>query len=428
MRVVFLSQYFDRVLPPEQNSVGIVTYEIARHLAADAEVTVLTVGGRTGNRRTVVDGMAVEQLACAPPRAWNMASDAWTRLRPRALPLYAQSFYAFDYLLHALRRIRQLAPDVIHVQNFPQHIPLIRRAAPRAAIVLHMHCDWLTQLGDKAMARAVKECDLIVGVSEYVMRSARDRFRASGRRFAVLPNGAPVDATLPAGHGPRQPKVLFVGRLSPEKGLHTLLAAWPKVVAQHPHARLELIGSEGALPQPLLIDLSDEPDVLDLARFYGKGESYGAQLRTMIPDTLAHTVSFRGAVPYADVKLAMSEAAMLVNPSFSESFGMSLIEAMGVETPVIATDVGGMTEIIKATGGGELVPRNAPDALADAIIRRLADPEGGAQMARQARQKVIDSYAWSRVASLARDYHREALQARQRRSVDAVASGFLKNV
>ncbi|MFA5898202.1 MAG: glycosyltransferase family 4 protein [Hyphomicrobium sp.] len=428
MRIVFLSQYFDRVLPPEQNSVGIVSFEIARRLAADAEVTILTVGGRRGSRRTVVDGMTVEQLACAPPRAWSLAADAWSRVRPRARPLYAHSVYAFDYLLHALHRIRRLAPDVIHVQNFPQHVPLIRRAAPQAAIVLHMHCSWLQELDEKAMARAVNDSDMIVGCSEHVVHGAREKFRALGRRFAVLPNGAPVDVTPPQIREPRQPKVLFVGRLSPEKGVHTLLEAWPKVVAAYPQARLELIGSEGALPQNMLIDLSDEPDVRDLARFYAADASYGAHLRAMIPAALAHTVSFRGAVPYAQVKRAMSEAAVLVNPSFSESFGMSLIEAMGAETPVVATDVGGMPDIIKTTGGGELVPRNDPDALADAMLRRLADPEGGAQMARRARQAVVENYAWSRIASLARGYHMDAVEARRRRSEGGLENRLLKNV
>ena len=412
MRIVFLSQYFDRVLPPEQNSVGIVTYEIARRLAADAQVTVLAANGRRRTRRTSVSGMVVEELACAPPRTWNFAAKVWPIVRPRADPIFGQPFYAFDYLLQALRRIRRFQPDVVHVQNFPQHVPYVRRAAPKSAIVLHMHCEWLNQLDERTIASAINGSDLVLGCSDHVIELARAKFKTG--QFAVLPNGVPVEATRTTPK-PRQSRVLYVGRISPEKGLHTLLAAWPTVVANCPDARLELIGAEASLPRALLIDISEEREVLELARFYGPGASYGETLRAMIPREIGHTVSFRGAVPYKAVKLAVADAAVLLNPSLSESFGMSLIEALAEETPFIATSVGGMKEIALATGGGDLVRPDAPKDLADAIIRRLKNPEEGAEIGRRGRERAIDLYAWPRIASLTRSYHLEAITAHQRR-------------
>ena len=421
MRVVFLSQYFDRVPPPEQNSVGIVTYEIARRLAADAQVTVLAAHGSRRTRCRNFSGMMVEELAGAPPRAWNAAAKVWSRVRPRTDPIFAQPFYAFDYLVQALRRIRQLQPDVVHVQNFPQHVPYVRRASPRSAIVLHMHCEWLNQLDERMIASAIEASDLVLGCSEHVIELARAKFNTG--RFAVLPNGVPVEAIRTASR-PRQSKALFVGRISPEKGLHTLLAAWPTVVASCPDARLELIGAEASLPRSLLIDISEEREVLELGRFYRPGASYGETLRAMIPGNIVHTVSFRGAVSYEAVKLAMAEAAVLLNPSLSELFGMSFIEALAEETPFIATSVGGMKEIAQATGGGELVRPDAPNDLAAAIIRRLKNPEEGAEIGRRARERAIELYAWPRIAALTRSYHLEAITAHQRRMarVDAAAS------
>ena len=92
---------------------------------------------------------------------------------------------------------------------------------------------------------------------------------------------------------------------------------------------------------------------------------------------------------------------------------MSLIEAIAQETPFIATSVGGMKEIAQATGGGELVRPSAPKELADAIIRRLKNPEEGAEIGRRARQRAIDLYAWPRIASLTHSYYLEALTARR---------------
>ncbi|CAH2394627.1 hypothetical protein MES4922_110071 [Mesorhizobium ventifaucium] len=97
-------------------------------------------------------------------------------------------------------------------------------------------------------------------------------------------------------------KVLFVGRVSPEEGVHTLLEARPEVVAAHPEARLEIVGPSAALPLDLLIDLSRDPEVLGLSRFYPGGSafrgSYEIALREMIPPRLAHTVTFTGMEPY----------------------------------------------------------------------------------------------------------------------------------
>ena len=81
--------------------------------------------------------------------------------------------------------------------------------------------------------------------------------------------------------------------------------------------------AEASLPRALLIDISEEREVLELAGFYEPGASYGETLRAMIPRNIVHTVSFRGAVPYEAVKLAMAEAAVLINPSLSELFGMT---------------------------------------------------------------------------------------------------------
>lgn len=432
MRIVFLSQYFDEVLPPEQNSIGIVTYEIARRLAADADVTVLSRAARGEPRRSIVGGAVFERLACAPPRVWTHASRVCQRLLPASRPLYVQGIYALDYILLAMRRIRQLAPDVIHVQNLPQHLPMIRRAAPDAAIVLHMHCDWLAQFDRRAMARAVAAADMVVGCSQHVVQTALGRHAGAGVSFAVLPNGVDVSEPQPTQHRDPQ-RVVFVGRVSAEKGLHTLLDAWPSVVKLHPGARLEIIGPAAETPRQLLIDLSDDRQVLDLARFYPGGAafkgSYAAALRAMIPDAVAHTVTFTGHLPHARVQQRIAGAGLLVNPSLSESFGMSLIEALRVGTPAVATRVGGMPEIIETAGAGALVPMNDPVALAAAISDVLATPAASAEAARAAAERVSERYSWPHIADLTRRLHLEALAARAARQGEwREPRPFLKNV
>ena len=436
MKVVFISQAFDQVLPPEQNSVGIWTYEVARRLAAHEETTVIARRVRGKPARAEVDGAHIELISCAPPGAWARASRAWRLLAPGCRPLYAQSFYAFEYLMQVLRHVRRIQPDIIHLQNFPLHVPAIRFGCPKAAIVLHMHCDWLAQLDRRAMARGVAAADLVVGCSEHVVAAARSRFASAGVPFAVLANGVPVER-IPANPPKRDGRtIVFAGRLSPEKGLHTLMEAWPKVIAARPDVRLEIVGPEAETPREFLVDLSSEKEVRELARFYLGGSafkgSYANALRAMIPSELAHTVTFTDQLAQDLVLERIARAALLVNPSLSESFGMSVIEAIATGTPVVATRTGGMPEIIKATGAGTIVEKNDPAALAEAILRVLADPEGNAEIARYGAKRAAELFSWSRITAFTRDLHCEALSARRSRSAPpskrADRIGFLKNV
>jgi glycosyltransferase involved in cell wall biosynthesis len=414
MKVVILSQPFDTVTPPTQNSVGIWTYEVARRLASDCQTTVLARRLRGMPAHLEIERVRFELLKCAPARSWDIASRFWRHVRPRS-PLVAQSVYALDYLAQALRAIRRISPDIIHVQNFPQYVPAIRRAAPKAAIMLHMHCDWLAELDRGAMKRALAATDLVVGCSGHVVAGARNRFADLDTVFAVLPNGAPEShnvstvARIPG-------RVLFVGRVSPEKGLHTLMKAWQIVSAELPAARLEIVGPSATLPREFLIDLSSDNDVRDLARFYEGGRecvgSYEAALRAMISAEIASTVSFLGTLPYRLLTERYAQASLVVNPSLSESFGMSLIEALSAGTPVLATRVGGMTEIVEGVGGGVLVEKNDPQALAAQMVDLLADPARAARMGFQAAARIADRYGWEKIAESTLTQYAAALALR----------------
>lgn len=415
MKVAFVCQHLDTVLPPHQNSIGIWTYEVARLLSA-TDTTILARRWPGQPSSTVIDDIGVELLDCLPASFWGRASRIWGLVSPRS-PLFSYRFFAIDFLLQAVRRLRRLSPDIVHIQNFPQYAPIIRKAAPKAAIVLHMHCDWLAQLDRDAMSLAVESSDMVVGCSEHVVAAARKRFPEADTIFAVLPNGAPV-AQLAAMNGPRSDRlVLFVGRVSPEKGVHTLLEAWPKVSELFPDAKLDIVGPAAETPREFLVDLSDDNDVRDLSRFYRGGRcfsgSYHAALQGMIPKHLQRTITFVGAESYDQVMKRYSGASVLVNPSLSEAFGMSLVEAQAAGTPVIATRAGGMPEIIEATGGGVVVDKNDPAALADAVIRFLSDRSLSDVVGQRGAQRVSSLYSWTAIADRTKDLHEQALGHRR---------------
>ncbi len=265
MKIAFVCQHFDTVLPPHQNSVGIWTHEVAR-LLRTTETTVLARRWPGDPPTRLVDDVRVDLIRCLPVSFWGRLSRVWDYLRPGD-PLFAYKLYSFEFVMQVGRRLRQLSPDIVHIQNFPHYAPLIRRLLPNAAIVLHMHCDWLAQLDHDSMSRAIDSCDMIVGCSGHVVAAAHKRFPDARALFAVLPNGTRVTASGTTGSPRSNRLALFVGRVSPEKGVHTLLEAWPKVCTQFPDAKLEIVGPASETPREFLVDLSDDNDVRELSRF-----------------------------------------------------------------------------------------------------------------------------------------------------------------
>ena len=185
--------------------------------------------------------------------------------------------------------------------------------------------------------------------------------------------------------------------MSPEKGLHDLIDAFAIVAERHPSARLEIVGPQGAIPREYIVDVTDDDLVAGLARFYDE-EEYGDHLRRRIPADLRDRVVFMGALSHEAVVERVAAASVLVNPSYSESFGMSLVEAMASEVPVVATRVGGMVEIVEDGVTGYLVERGDVARLAVSIDVILNDRSLQASMGRAGRARVAQRFAWEPVS------------------------------
>ncbi len=187
----------------------------------------------------------------------------------------------------------------------------------------------------------------------------------------IITPGVDTDVFVPAGR-PRGSTILYVGRLdrtSAWKGVDVLLEAVAAVAAEYPNARLRIVGSGDAID-----------DHREQARVLG----------------IAQRVEFTGQLAAGDLVRAYQEARMLVLPSRteSESFGMTLVEAMACGRPVVGSAVGGIPSVIEDGRTGLLVPPGDPQALAAACRRLLADDELCAALGAQGRRRAEATYAW----------------------------------
>lgn len=192
--------------------------------------------------------------------------------------------------------------------------------------------------------------------------------RLDGLQARVV--GCPVELDPPAADVPWPrydgdgPIVGFVGRIEPRKGVVDLLAAAPLIRRVLPGARIVVIGDDA----------------------YGVDATYLAGVRASTE--VEH-------VPWvANAPGVMRHLDVLVAPSHQEPFGTVLGEAMAVGTPVVATRVGGLAEVVDDGVTGLLVPPSDPAALADAIVRVLAARAEMGAAARTAAQRFgADAYA-----------------------------------
>ena len=402
MRIGFVNQPFDKVRPPVQNSLGIWTYEVGRRMAASHEVLVYSAGGRYRWKELREDGLRYRRV----PMAWDRRLMRRLGRRPcngdPRRPQFASDLCHAGFARAVAKDLRRQRCDVAHVVNYSQFVPVIRRFNRKIKIALHMQCDWLSQLDAAMIEQRLEDVDLVFGCSEHVVNLVRDRFPRFADRCHAIRNGVDVKplerAESTASNGSHEPRLMFLGRVSPEKGVHVMLDAFRVVHQRYPTARLDVVGPDGSVPYEYVVALSDDPLVKSLAQFYET--DYRHTLDELLPKEVANRVSFTGNIPYSDVADRYRRADVFLFPSvWDEPFGMPNVEAMACGVPVVATRGGGIPEIIEHGRSGLLVARGSVTELAEAILALLDDESLRRSIGEAGWRRAKELFTWDGIAN-----------------------------
>jgi glycosyltransferase involved in cell wall biosynthesis len=403
VKVAFVNQPWNRVeIPVRSGSIAIWTYEVARRLTPVFEPVVYA--------RSAGDDKPEERREGVEYRRVSIAGDVLAQRIARRLPLgllrrplrFDQSAYFRRYASRIAKDARRENCDVIHIHNYSQFAPVCRRHNPRSRIVLHMHCEWLTQIDRRLVAERMRSVDRVVGCSEYLTGTIRRAFPDLADRCRTVRNGVNIQhfSPAPAAGGAAQKEdrtVLFVGRMSPEKGVHVLLDAFRGVVEAMPNTRLELVGPLGAAPAEFIVGATDDPMVRALGPLFGG--DYLTSLKKMITSDLSAKVSFVGPLPYLDLLNRYRASDVFVFPSvWNEPFGLPVVEAMACGKAVVATKSGGITEVVRDGDTGLLVDRGDAKALSEALLGLLRDERLSSKMGESGARRAREMFAWERVA------------------------------
>lgn len=413
MRVAFLSQPRDVVVGrgAEKGSVAIVLMELARRLAARAEITVVSPGahGLAGEDR-FPDGLRILRTKRSF-RKLHGALELARGVSGLGQPHFASPFYFKEYGWAAARLLASGRPDLVHIMSYPQFARPIRAALPDARLVLHLHDSAMLHL-DRAMALCrLDACAAILTCSDWLRTRLGGRFPELEGRIHTVANGIDADVFKPA---PRvgakgRLRILYVGRVSPEKGIDVLIDAFGQVATQRPEVTLDIVGPVGLLPHSFVRLVAGDPAMHKALPYYGRGlldrlekqvlsarQSYRRALEARIPPALVGRVAFVGPVPHDEVAALYLDADVVVVPSLiAEPFGLPAAEAMASGVPVIASGSGALPDIVRDEETGLLVPPGNAPALANALARLAQDPALRDRMGNAGRERAAATLGWT---------------------------------
>jgi glycosyltransferase involved in cell wall biosynthesis len=336
---------------------------LSAHLAAGGSGAVAVARGTYPDRYP--EGEVVQyDMAPAPTRS-QQAGDVlqgWYSLRRR---------HAAGWYRNALSAAVSAGPDVVVLHNATA---VYSELPGRPAAVLYCHNDLFRTYGRREAQAVAASFDRIVCVSDFLAERVRKAVPAMADRVHRVHNGVDAEQWKTGERAQRERlRLLFVGRVIPEKGAHLLLDALARTPDLDVTARI--VGSQGF----------DRAAPLS---------SYERSLRRRAA-ALRQEVTFSGFVDRPALVAEMHQADLLVVPSdWDEPFCLTVLEGMAAELPVVAAAAGGLPEA--AGGAAVLVPRGEVGSLADALVHVVTDDAARRQLALASAARAAQM-TWSNV-------------------------------
>jgi len=313
-------------------------------------------------------------------------------------------------------------PDIVHCHTWYSHLagclarPLTGAPLALTTHSLEPHRPWKAeQLGTAYQATlwiektAYQNADGVIAVSRAMKDDVQTLYGVPPERVQVIHNGIDPDEYRPRrsldtlrrlGVDPEIPIVLFVGRITRQKGILHLVRA-----IRHLQPGVQVVLCAGS---------PDTPEIgREMSGLVEEAKRTSSGKVVWIPEML----------PREDLIVLYSHASVFVCPSVYEPFGIINLEAMACETPVVAAAVGGIPEIVvhgetgllvrfDQVGGDSAEPRDADGysrALASAVNELLAAPERRLAMGKAGRARVLQEFSWRRIANITLDFYRDLI-------------------
>lgn len=384
LRVLALAHAFPRTA---DDPVGLFVAQLAIALRDEGiDTTVLAPSAPGLAARDTVHGIDVRRYRYAPRAHETLAYTGTMGEQVRASWAARVAFAGLigNGVRHALRVSDEIDADLLHAHWWVPGglIGAAVNAITRRPLITTMHGTDVRMLdsglGRRLYPLVAARSHALTAVSSWLA----ERATAVGEKpVAVAP--MPVRAEdFPAGPATRDPKLLFVGKLTEQKGLHFLLDALARCRTR---PTLEVVGAGR----------------VDDRALRGQAESLG----------ISDRITWTPLLPQAELARRYREVRALVIPAIEEGLGLTAVEAALSATPVIAFASGGVVDAVVDGETGILVPARDIDRLAVAIDRLVTDAAEAARMGGAGRRFALGRFSAGAVATTYAELYRRACDA-----------------
>lgn len=273
------------------------------------------------------------------------------------------------------------APDWTGITSFiqPKKCPIVIRLNGSDTYFCHLDQRPVKCINKFHEKRALQNADGLLSVSQFTADLTNAVFGLQ-KEFTIIPNAIDVDLFKNNDNSNDKENlndkntILYFGSLIRKKGLLELPYIFNQVILENPKAQLILIGK-------------DVPDIIS-----GNPSTWAMMQESFTPDALQN-VSYLGSVPYDEIKKHIMTTTLCVFPTFAEALPVSWIEAMALQKPIVASNIGWAKEVIKDGEEGFLVHPAAHKLYAEKILELLENAKLQEDFGNAARKKVIDQFS-----------------------------------
>lgn len=308
-----------------------------------------------------------------------------------------------QYIQAALKLVQRNRFDVIQIENRPSFVPYVRKAFPHTPIVLSLHSlTFMSQLTNARANQILRQVNGVTTVSKFVTQWMKNRYPQHAQKFRTAISGVETDLFRPRPVSFKQSvrqrwklanqyNILFVGRIIPGKGLHTLVRAVALLRKRYPDMAVVAVGASW-------------PGVQKLT-------AYMRQI-VLLCQQLKVPIRFTGYLPPGRVATAYHLGDVFVCPSmFREGLTLVSLEAMASGIPVIASKRGGIQEAIVQGKTGLLVSDfRSPAAFAREIEKIRRSPMLARSLSAAGLRRVRTAFSWDRTVQQLKNHYQSLIK------------------
>jgi glycosyltransferase involved in cell wall biosynthesis len=379
MKIAFLTPEYPHPKTGSSGGIGTSIKNLAVGLLAEGCSVRVLVYGQKEEGLFYDNGIIVQQI-----RNVKLKGVSWWLTRKKLERIINQ--------MHATKEIDLVeAPDWTGITSFiqPEKCPIVIRLNGSDTYFCHLDHRPVKAINKFHERRALQKADAVISVSQFTADLTNEVFGLD-KKFAIIPNSIDTnlfDSKRNSNSNDNSKTILYFGSLIRKKGLLELPFIFNEVVRQNPQAKLILIGK-------------DVPDIVS-----GSSSTWQMMQPLFTEEALAN-VSYLGSVSYAQIRNQIEQATVCVFPSFAEALPVSWLEALAMQKPIVASNIGWANEIIADGLDGFLVDPKDHKEYARKISTLIENIELQKEFGVAARKKVASKFSMEIVAKQSLSFYK----------------------